>query len=756
MEIAELDEQIDALRTWILRAGRALISFYHEDTGTFWEGTIIRDDDSAEKIHPTATNRAFFALYQYLRFIEEENISIEDLQDIEIRSASKVKQNESSEKVPCMPKEEPKEQVTCILREIAEKYLGLMLTCPDKARDSPYNKENMLTDSHLLMSIALLRGIKLNKSVDVTAVEKAAREEVFEPNVRSLLKSHGGKVHKQDGEKHGIHDFVTLHAVRAFDAFDCGWDNVETEAKEVSKLRTRIEEEVLRQLAFYFADVSSRFDPTYLALTISLLNRFSTTDVLDLTRRSVETIAKSQTADGGWPTPLYMTSKGGAWLQIASYEVALTLTDLLLRYLYTNNDDTICDAVLQALARAFGLVKSSYKIEWRTSNKITGVAQECYGWANDHTRQEGLIESWVTATVLIFLIHYHDALYLLRQTAVLKRYRSTLTLPRRQVRFDAWPDLTPSLDERPFPSLQEEGSNAKEERSCVDWEKISVFSDPTTLQTSDSNPITPQTFDVRTLTGLLKTVLKTIESSWIRRPNKSFLLFYGEPMTGKTTLVEAVAEALHWPYLLISPPNFLRNGLEGFEASSAAIFDDLLRLRRVVILFDECEDFFKRRDPAQKLESRTIGAFITSGMLPRLQRLHKKNWVIFVLATNSTLAALDEAATREGRFDHTLEVKHPDGVAQVKYIKEQLSKKRVGVNCDKSINENTISAVERAIRLVASAPKAPRIPFKVLNDFVDMVVAEVTPEGKELTDKQASELLKKFMGKNRWFQSQSA
>lgn len=455
MGIAELDEQIDALQIWILKAGRALISFYDNETGTFWEGTIIKDtkskqgvpptaadsnqsvtsdaetkknllptaaenkvnvssDDDEKTIHPTATNRAFFALYEYLRFIEEENIDEEDLEELKTMLAKKMGEEK--------PKKKPKDRLACILVDITEKYLKLVLT-PEglfRARNSPYNEVNMLTDSHLSMSIALLKGTKLRnavKSVDVNKIVDAVTKEVVETNKTSLLKARGGKVHKNDQgngkvpgtdkeghknqefeeEKHNIHDFVTLHAIRAFDAFDRTWDpttdaaidaekerrakidaeidaekdegekrakidaekerraEIEVCAKEISKLRIRIEEEVLRQLAFYFADVGSRFDPTYLALTISLMNRFSTTDVLELTRRSVDTIAKSQTADGGWPTPLYVTSTGGAWLQIASYEVALTLTDLLLRYLHKGNDDAICDALLPALARTFDL-----------------------------------------------------------------------------------------------------------------------------------------------------------------------------------------------------------------------------------------------------------------------------------------------------------------------------------------------------------------------------------------------------------------
>jgi len=126
--------------------------------------------------------------------------------------------------------------------------------------------------------------------------------------------------------------------------------------------------------------------------------------------------------------------------------------------------------------------------------------------------------------------------------------------------------------------------------------------------------------------------------------------------------------------LIISPPDFLRTkGLEGFEAAAAEIFEDLSRLRRVVLLFDECEDFFKRRPKDQHVESRTIGAFITSGMLPRLQALRDKRWVIFVLATNSQLNELDDAVTRVGRFDWAHEMRHPSPAARLRYLARYIS-----------------------------------------------------------------------------------
>jgi hypothetical protein len=69
-----------------------------------------------------------------------------------------------------------------------------------------------------------------------------------------------------------------------------------------------------------------------------------------------------------------------------------------------------------------------------------------------------------------------------------------------------------------------------------------------------------------------------------------------------------------------------------------------------------------------------MGAFITAGMLPRLQRLRDRGWVIFALATNEDIEELDPAATRQGRFDFQQRMDNPIRTAQIRYIRGKLFK----------------------------------------------------------------------------------
>jgi hypothetical protein len=651
----DFDKQISSLSEWITTAGGALQGFYNPDTGSFWRDSLgVKKADPI--IHPTATNRSFYGLYEYLRFLVEED------QPVGLQA-----------------------EVRTILKGVAEKYLALLVSDPAKVRESNVNGINMFTDGHLLVSVALLPGLaKISDcgTLDLTAIKNSAKA-IADENSIKLLEWNGGKVHPNDE----VHDFVTLYNVRGLDAhygFDAGY-----QFEFAQTLRNRVKDNVLRLLAFNFANVSSKFDPAELSFSLALLDRFPTPDAPHLTERSLQTIAMSQAPDGAWPTARVISYEGDGLLHVASYEVALAISHILHRALRQQN----LRPVLSSLEKAFDLVRSHH-------NTINGIS----GWANDHTRRMGLVESWATAIVLTFLINYRDALKFYRQSLILKKYDAVRAVGSKH--FLAWPDMIPGFRHTDINHIDE----------------INNISDPTP--------------DATLTKAIKEELLDPVYESWVHRPKKASLILYGPPGTRKTSLAAQIARSLGWPLLTLSPPDFLqKGGLEGFEASAAEIFDDLLKLRRVVVFFDESEDFFKKRPDSQQLETRTLGAFITSGMLPRLQKLRDKKWVMFFLATNSELDELDEAVTRRGRFDFAQKIFHPTLDAQKRYI----SGKTMGL-------PTTATTIEKALSLhdkVAETEQdedAAKVSFAILDDLVSHLYSQPSMKAKEI-----SELLDKLV-----------
>jgi SpoVK/Ycf46/Vps4 family AAA+-type ATPase len=138
------------------------------------------------------------------------------------------------------------------------------------------------------------------------------------------------------------------------------------------------------------------------------------------------------------------------------------------------------------------------------------------------------------------------------------------------------------------------------------------------------------------------------------------VLLFGPPGTTKTTIARAVAGGLRWPLVTLSPGNFIDEGLEKVEPRAGLIFDQLERLSRTVVIFDECDELFRARTPAPETEPfRNVSAFITASMLPKLQDLHDRGRVVVFICTNF-LSSIDPAMRRIGRIDHLVAVAPPD------------------------------------------------------------------------------------------------
>jgi hypothetical protein len=622
---ASLNDRIRLLKKWIPIAAQGLISFYRSDKGVFWRDNAWAQDQEQEtakqdigdatkevgkkfKYSPTSTARSFFAICEYLRFLHEEELNPDQSNIF------------SGDFKTCRT----------ILNDVTNKFLAQLIDVKTRpiVLESQTNLINPFTNSHILVAISMLPYFKSllgdeKKPDEIKAAGKDIASEI--QNVFKGPPAGAAGISPGQSKHDAVHDFLTLHCVRGLDAF--GEHSLDKDL--AARLETGVRHRVLRLLAYDFAHVSSEFDPGELVFSIELLNRLNGANVEQLTTRALKSIAEAQKG-GVWPSGGIVSYGTKTNFYIASFEVALTLTQTFIRRL-RNNDFADCEMLLGVLDQTFDFVRNSYKVE-----------QAYKGWVNDHSRGDRVLESWATSIVLQFLIQYLQANLFIREKQILSKYEVKYLSSSAERK---WNDTFPDL--------------AWQHRT-PEWIKdVDAPTDPT---------------PAKELTRALQSQFITrIRADIAHRPRlAASLILHGSPGTGKSSLAKSLANALGWPFLTISPPDFLVNGIEGFETTAAGVFSDLSKLRRCVVLFDECEDLFRFRPKTPTIESRTAGAFITAGMLPRLQALREESWIVFILATNSGLEDLDKAVIRPGRFDFAYEVPYPSLDAGMRFISRLL------------------------------------------------------------------------------------
>jgi DNA polymerase III delta prime subunit len=137
------------------------------------------------------------------------------------------------------------------------------------------------------------------------------------------------------------------------------------------------------------------------------------------------------------------------------------------------------------------------------------------------------------------------------------------------------------------------------------------------------------------------------------------ICFYGPPGTGKTTLASSIAEVLGWSFIRIEPSAFVKDGMDKFAQRVSYVFDCLKHLEKTVILFDEMDEYIKKR--TVEINEETKGShpdffnrLSTNIFLTEIDKLYKYNKnVIYIIATNN-INDIDEAITRADRIDFKL------------------------------------------------------------------------------------------------------
>ncbi|MGW6913431.1 ATP-binding protein [Kitasatospora sp. NPDC054939] len=138
-------------------------------------------------------------------------------------------------------------------------------------------------------------------------------------------------------------------------------------------------------------------------------------------------------------------------------------------------------------------------------------------------------------------------------------------------------------------------------------------------------------------------------------PPRAVVLF-GPPGTGKSTFAKAVAGRLGWPFIELFPSRLVSE--DGLATGLGRRFEEVAQLDHVLLFIDEVEEVAGTRSLAAPA---SVG--VVNELLKSIVRFRDRDGRLLVCATNS-VAALDPAFLRHGRFDYVLPVGPPDSTAR--------------------------------------------------------------------------------------------
>lgn len=329
--------------------------------------------------------------------------------------------------------------------------------------------------------------------------------------------------------------------------------------------------------------------------------------------RSIIELFNEQTPSGIWPKyfPLFHYQDAGSNFCF-TFEL---LEAVLVEFGGKRNDLLTEEVIISGLERAVSWCESN---RLRCAEKSTdGKLVPYEGWnsgGNLDTLRRGQPESWATAVVHMFLWELVEVLSRRIQQRLLDQYGA------RKAAKD-WKSVDQLLD---IDLLLD-----REHAGLKDTLRSSILS-------------TFETFKADNAERLRRKSVKNAPLS---------ALLFGPPGTSKTEVAKALAKELQWPLVEIDPSHFLQEGFSNIYVQAEKIFEDVMDMSGVVVLFDEMDALVQKRDADTSLD--TESKFLTTYMLPKLAKLHDRGQLVFLMATNFQ-ASFDDAIKRAGRFDFLL------------------------------------------------------------------------------------------------------
>lgn len=159
------------------------------------------------------------------------------------------------------------------------------------------------------------------------------------------------------------------------------------------------------------------------------------------------------------------------------------------------------------------------------------------------------------------------------------------------------------------------------------------------------------------------------------------ILLYGPPGTGKTMLAKAAAHEAGATFYAVKCSDIVSKWVGESEKNIAALFDAARKNDRAIIFFDELDSLFFKRGQDVHNDRRV------NELLQQIDGFSSKGSGLMVLGATNNPWAVDDAATRPGRFSQKIYIPLPEPHARRQMIAARLKKTRVDgdINLDEIV-----------------------------------------------------------------------
>ena len=130
------------------------------------------------------------------------------------------------------------------------------------------------------------------------------------------------------------------------------------------------------------------------------------------------------------------------------------------------------------------------------------------------------------------------------------------------------------------------------------------------------------------------------------------ILMHGQPGTGKTLMVRALANEMKIPFYPVSSGHVKQSGKKGSGLTLEALFEKAASTAPSVILIDELDSFLEQHGPMQRND-------VLLNQLLTLMDGFYQNKQVMVIATTNDIRSIPHSLLRPGRFDRKIQFDLP-------------------------------------------------------------------------------------------------